>query len=131
MIASQDGYLYVYSIPSVEGAECQLIKKHDLRLDDCYAIDVRGKLIYIFTSLVFFILFILCAFFFIIYSLVSPSLGVSAATTSGATAANASPSSSAGASSNKDEAAAAKSSPSSNSYAGALKTDGTPSNITS
>ncbi|KAM7354941.1 autophagy-related 18a isoform 3-T3 [Cochliomyia hominivorax] len=42
LIASQDGYLYVYSIPSVEGAECQLIKKHDLRLDDCYAIDVRG-----------------------------------------------------------------------------------------
>lgn len=44
LIASQDGYLYVYSIPSVEGAECQLIKKHDLRLDECYAIDVRGKL---------------------------------------------------------------------------------------
>lgn len=42
LIASQDGYLYVYSIPSVEGAECQLVKKHDLRLDECYAIDVRG-----------------------------------------------------------------------------------------
>ncbi|XP_005187857.1 WD repeat domain phosphoinositide-interacting protein 2 isoform X2 [Musca domestica] len=85
LIASQDGYLYVYSIPSVEGAECQLIKKHDLRLDDCYAIDVR----------------------------VSPSIGVSAATTAaGAAAANASPSSSTGASSNKEEAAG-KSSPSS------------------
>ncbi|XP_032593309.1 WD repeat domain phosphoinositide-interacting protein 2 isoform X2 [Drosophila grimshawi] len=41
MIASQDGYLYVYSIPSVEGAECQLIKRHDLRLDDNYAMDVK------------------------------------------------------------------------------------------
>ncbi|XP_061398887.1 WD repeat domain phosphoinositide-interacting protein 2 isoform X1 [Musca vetustissima] len=95
LIASQDGYLYVYSIPSVEGAECQLIKKHDLRLDDCYAIDVR----------------------------VSPSIGVSAATTTaGATAANASPSSSAGASSNKEEAAG-KSSPSST-----AKTEGPSSN---
>ncbi|XP_013111295.1 WD repeat domain phosphoinositide-interacting protein 2 isoform X2 [Stomoxys calcitrans] len=104
LIASQDGYLYVYSVPSVEGAECQLIKKHDLRLDDCYAIDVR----------------------------VSPSLGVSAAT--GATAANTSPSSSAGASSSKDEAAnaaAAKSSPSSNSYAATVKTDGQSSNASS
>lgn len=44
LIASQDGYLYIYSVPSVEGAECQLIKKHDLRLDDCYALDVRGKI---------------------------------------------------------------------------------------
>lgn len=44
LIASQDGYLYIYSVPSVEGAECQLIKKHDLRLDDCYALDVRGKM---------------------------------------------------------------------------------------
>ncbi|KAH8406873.1 hypothetical protein KR222_009638 [Zaprionus bogoriensis] len=41
LIASQDGYLYVYSIPSVEGAECQLIKRHDLRLDDNYAMDVK------------------------------------------------------------------------------------------
>ncbi|XP_030560916.1 WD repeat domain phosphoinositide-interacting protein 2 isoform X3 [Drosophila novamexicana] len=42
LIASQDGYLYVYSIPSIEGAECQLIKRHDLRLDDSYAMDVKG-----------------------------------------------------------------------------------------
>ncbi|XP_034111322.1 WD repeat domain phosphoinositide-interacting protein 2 isoform X4 [Drosophila albomicans] len=42
LIASQDGYLYVYSIPSIEGAECQLIKRHDLRLDDNYAMDVKG-----------------------------------------------------------------------------------------
>ncbi|EDW17204.1 WD repeat domain phosphoinositide-interacting protein 2 isoform X4 [Drosophila mojavensis] len=42
LIASQDGYLYVYSIPSVEGAECQLLKRHDLRLDDSYAMDVKG-----------------------------------------------------------------------------------------
>ncbi|XP_017957582.1 WD repeat domain phosphoinositide-interacting protein 2 isoform X2 [Drosophila navojoa] len=41
LIASQDGYLYVYSIPSVEGAECQLLKRHDLRLDDSYAMDVK------------------------------------------------------------------------------------------
>ncbi|XP_037934396.1 WD repeat domain phosphoinositide-interacting protein 2 isoform X1 [Teleopsis dalmanni] len=41
LVASQDGYLYVYSIPSVEGGECQLIKKHDLRLDDSYAMDVK------------------------------------------------------------------------------------------
>ncbi|XP_034482492.1 WD repeat domain phosphoinositide-interacting protein 2 isoform X2 [Drosophila innubila] len=41
LIASQDGYLYVYSIPSIEGAECQLIKRHDLRLDDNYAMDVK------------------------------------------------------------------------------------------
>lgn len=44
LIASQDGYLYVYSIPSVEGAECQLLKRHDLRLDDSYAMDVKGAL---------------------------------------------------------------------------------------
>lgn len=42
LIASQDGYLYVYSIPSVEGQECQLIKRHDLRLEDNYAMDVKG-----------------------------------------------------------------------------------------
>ncbi|KAM8710665.1 hypothetical protein ACLKA7_017311 [Drosophila subpalustris] len=42
LIASQDGYLYVYSIPSIEGAECQLIKRHDLRMDDNYAMDVKG-----------------------------------------------------------------------------------------
>ncbi|ALC44929.1 Atg18 [Drosophila busckii] len=42
LIASQDGFLYVYSIPSIEGAECQLIKRHDLRLDDHYAMDVKG-----------------------------------------------------------------------------------------
>ena len=30
LVASQDGYLYVYQIPT-EGGECQLIKKHDLR----------------------------------------------------------------------------------------------------
>ncbi|XP_017840688.1 WD repeat domain phosphoinositide-interacting protein 2 isoform X3 [Drosophila busckii] len=41
LIASQDGFLYVYSIPSIEGAECQLIKRHDLRLDDHYAMDVK------------------------------------------------------------------------------------------
>ncbi|KAM8710664.1 hypothetical protein ACLKA7_017311 [Drosophila subpalustris] len=41
LIASQDGYLYVYSIPSIEGAECQLIKRHDLRMDDNYAMDVK------------------------------------------------------------------------------------------
>ncbi|XP_075162144.1 autophagy-related 18a isoform X2 [Haematobia irritans] len=102
LIASQDGYLYVYSIPSVEGAECQLIKKHDLRLDECYAIDVR----------------------------VSPSIGVSAAAGATATAANTSPSSSAGASSNKDETVT-KSSPSSNSYAATVKTEGQSSNASS
>ncbi|XP_017011906.3 WD repeat domain phosphoinositide-interacting protein 2 isoform X4 [Drosophila takahashii] len=42
LIASQDGYLYVYSIPTVEGAECQLIKRHDLRLEDHYAMDIKG-----------------------------------------------------------------------------------------
>ncbi|XP_030386399.1 WD repeat domain phosphoinositide-interacting protein 2 isoform X2 [Scaptodrosophila lebanonensis] len=41
LIASQDGYLYVHSIPSIEGAECQLIKKHDLRLEDNYAMDIK------------------------------------------------------------------------------------------
>ncbi|BFF99519.1 WD repeat domain phosphoinositide-interacting protein 2 [Drosophila madeirensis] len=41
LIASQDGYLYVYSIPSIEGAECQLIKRHDLRLEDHYAMDIK------------------------------------------------------------------------------------------
>ncbi|XP_036335995.1 WD repeat domain phosphoinositide-interacting protein 2-like isoform X2 [Rhagoletis pomonella] len=41
LVASQDGYLYVYSIPSIEGAECQLIKKHDIRIDDSYAMDIK------------------------------------------------------------------------------------------
>lgn len=31
LVASSDGYVYVYSISSVEGGECQLVKKHDLR----------------------------------------------------------------------------------------------------
>ncbi|EDS29536.1 Autophagy-specific protein [Culex quinquefasciatus] len=31
LVASQDGYLYVYQLP-LEGGECQLIKKHDLRI---------------------------------------------------------------------------------------------------
>ncbi|XP_020713912.1 WD repeat domain phosphoinositide-interacting protein 2 isoform X3 [Ceratitis capitata] len=43
LVASQDGYLYVYSIPSIEGAECQLIKKHDIRIDDSYAMDIKGR----------------------------------------------------------------------------------------
>uniref|UniRef100_A0A2M4A9Z0 Putative autophagy-specific protein n=1 Tax=Anopheles triannulatus TaxID=58253 RepID=A0A2M4A9Z0_9DIPT len=30
LVASQDGYLYVYQLP-VEGGECLLVKKHDLR----------------------------------------------------------------------------------------------------
>ncbi|XP_073843195.1 autophagy-related 18a isoform X4 [Musca autumnalis] len=83
LIASQDGYLYVYSIPSVEGAECQLIKKHDLRLDDCYAIDVRGV------------------------------SAAATAAAGGATAANSSPSSSTGGASSNKEDVAGKSSPSS------------------
>lgn len=43
-MASQDGYLYVYSIPSIEGGECQLIKKHDLRNSDNFSVDVKGGL---------------------------------------------------------------------------------------
>lgn len=31
LVASQDGYLYVYSVAPIEGGECQLVKKHDLR----------------------------------------------------------------------------------------------------
>lgn len=42
-MASQDGYLYVYSIPSIEGGECQLIKKHDLRNSENFSVDVKGK----------------------------------------------------------------------------------------
>ncbi|CAO1395547.1 unnamed protein product [Diamesa hyperborea] len=30
LVASQDGYMYVYSIP-LDGGECQMIKKHDLK----------------------------------------------------------------------------------------------------
>ncbi|XP_055608014.1 WD repeat domain phosphoinositide-interacting protein 2 [Uranotaenia lowii] len=30
LVASQDGYLYVYQLP-LEGGDCQLVKKHDLR----------------------------------------------------------------------------------------------------
>lgn len=77
----------------------------------------------------FCVLFLYLGFLFIffvplfVYSLVSPSIGVSAATTAaGAAAANASPSSSTGASSNKEEAAG-KSSPSST-----AKTEGPSSN---
>lgn len=43
LVASQDGYLYVYSIPSIEGGECQLIKKHDLRNSDNFSVDVKGE----------------------------------------------------------------------------------------
>ncbi|XP_067643613.1 WD repeat domain phosphoinositide-interacting protein 2 isoform X2 [Eurosta solidaginis] len=41
LVASQDGYLYVYSVPSIEGGECQLIKKHDIRLDESYPMDIK------------------------------------------------------------------------------------------
>lgn len=30
LVASQDGYLYVYQLPT-EGGECHLVKRHDLR----------------------------------------------------------------------------------------------------
>ncbi|KNC25981.1 hypothetical protein FF38_01552, partial [Lucilia cuprina] len=77
------------------GAECQLIKKHDLRLDDCYAIDVRVNS--------------------------SPSLGVAAAAAGATATTNPSPGSTGGTSSSKEEV---KSSSSSNSYAAAVKTEG-------
>lgn len=31
LVASQDGYLYVYQIAAVEGGDCRLVNKHDLR----------------------------------------------------------------------------------------------------
>lgn len=49
MVASENGYLYVYSIPT-EGGECQLIKRHDLKSADQAAnlplIRPQGKGIY-------------------------------------------------------------------------------------
>ncbi|KAL9903221.1 WD repeat domain phosphoinositide-interacting protein 2 isoform X2 [Glossina fuscipes] len=98
LIASQDGYLYVYSVPSMEGADCQLIKKHDLRLDDCYAMDVRVN--------------------------PAPSLGVATGVTTATNiiAANTTD--------NNTKHNETKASPSSNSYATALKGDAS-SNVAS
>lgn len=31
LVASQEGYLYVYQVASVEGGDCRLIIRHDLR----------------------------------------------------------------------------------------------------
>ncbi|XP_037905355.1 WD repeat domain phosphoinositide-interacting protein 2 isoform X4 [Hermetia illucens] len=41
LIASMDGHLYVYSIAPVEGGECQLVKKHNLRTAESLPISVR------------------------------------------------------------------------------------------
>lgn len=47
LVASQDGYLYVYQISPVEGGDCRLIVKHDLRdfehsKDKVAAVQVEG-----------------------------------------------------------------------------------------
>lgn len=31
LVATQEGYLYVYQVATVEGGECRLIIRHDLR----------------------------------------------------------------------------------------------------
>ncbi|XP_055373295.1 WD repeat domain phosphoinositide-interacting protein 2 [Condylostylus longicornis] len=41
LVASQDGYFYVYSIPQIEGGECQLIKKHDLKSVENITIELK------------------------------------------------------------------------------------------
>lgn len=36
MVASQEGYLYIYQISENDGGECKLIKKHNLRNADIH-----------------------------------------------------------------------------------------------
>lgn len=54
LVASQDGYLYVYQIAPVEGGDCRLIVKHDLRdfehtKDKAAVVQVQGM--YMFTNI--------------------------------------------------------------------------------
>lgn len=42
-MATQNGFLYVYDVSEVEGGECKLIVKHNLRSVDTQPIKIQGK----------------------------------------------------------------------------------------
>lgn len=43
LVATQNGFLYVYDISEVEGGDCKLVIKHDLRSVDTQPIKIQGK----------------------------------------------------------------------------------------
>lgn len=43
MVATQNGLLYVYDVSEVEGGDCKLIVKHDLRNVDTQPIKIQGN----------------------------------------------------------------------------------------
>lgn len=42
-MATENGFLYVYDISEVEGGDCKLVIKHDLRNVDTQPIRIQGK----------------------------------------------------------------------------------------
>lgn len=43
LVATQNGLLYVYDVSEVEGGDCKLIVKHDLRNVDTQPIKIQGN----------------------------------------------------------------------------------------
>lgn len=43
LVATQNGFLYVYDVSEVEGGDCKLIVKHNLRNVDTQPIKIQGK----------------------------------------------------------------------------------------
>lgn len=61
LVATQNGFLYVYDVSEVEGGDCKLIVKHNLRNVDTQPIKIQGKFkISRFDATAFFLLFVLC-----------------------------------------------------------------------
>lgn len=43
LVATQNGFLYVYDLSEVEGGDCKLIVKHNLGNVDTQPIKIQGK----------------------------------------------------------------------------------------
>lgn len=43
LVATQNGFLYVYDVSEVEGGDCKLIVKHNLRNVETQPIKIQGK----------------------------------------------------------------------------------------
>lgn len=46
LVATQNGFLYVYDVSEVEGGDCKLIVKHNLRNVDTQPIKIQGNEIF-------------------------------------------------------------------------------------
>lgn len=43
LVATQNGFLYVYDVSEIEGGDCKLVIKHDLRNIDTQPIKIHGN----------------------------------------------------------------------------------------